>query len=212
MISQHVYALLFFLMLIEGTGMPAIPFEPVFVLSGYFIEQGKVNFWLAVSLGTFGNFFGNLLGYWLGVKLEKRFLNGLFQRWNKKQKNLAAIKKWFERYGAIVIIVARWFGPIRTPTILGAGILGMPASTYAFYSLLGAFSWTLAWQYGCWKGTAVILHYWQYYHELCLLILVFVLTLALVGVYWYFYSRSGSFGLGKPISKRANVGEEETSS
>ena len=199
MTPQHIYTLLFVLMIIEGAGMPAIPFEPVFILAGYFIEQGKVNFWLAVSIATFGNFLGNMLGYWLGIKLERKFLNGLFQRWNKKQKNLVSIKKWFERYGGTVVFIARWFGPIRTPAILGAGILGMPASTYAFYSLLGAFSWTLAWQYGCWKGAAVILHYWRYYKGLGLLILALILTLALVGIYRYFYSRPAGPKLSKPI-------------
>ncbi|HAG09726.1 MAG TPA: hypothetical protein DCK87_09260 [Desulfotomaculum sp.] len=84
----------------------------------------------------------------------------------------------------------------------------MPVSTYAFYSLLGAFSWTLAWQYGCWKGTAIFLHYWQYYHELCILILAFVLTFALICIYRYFYSRSGSFLLSKQINKEANAGKE----
>ncbi|MDN5347665.1 MAG: hypothetical protein PWP65_1229 [Clostridia bacterium] len=188
---DHVYALLFFLMVIEGAGIPAVPFEPVFLLAGYFIEQGTINFWLAVAVGTLGNFVGNLLGYWLGARPGRKFLEDLLRRWSKRQENMDLMKKWFERYGAAVVIIARWFGPIRTPTILGAGILGMPAATYAFYSLVGSFSWTLAWQYGCWKGTGALIYWWQNYGGEGLFILALLAT-GFAGIYGYVRFRSAT--------------------
>lgn len=196
MTPQYLYLLLFFLMFIEGTGMPAVPFEPVFLLAGYLIEKGEASFWLAVVAGTLGNFLGNLLGYWVGARPGRKLVDGLLRRWIDRGKGLASAKSWFTRYGVAMVIIARWFGPIRTPTILGAGILGMPPLTYAVYSLLGAFSWTLAWQYGSWRGTGVFINLWQNYRGKGLFILA--LALALAALYLYLRLRSISFRTGQP--------------
>lgn len=160
----HVYIALFGLLLIEGMGMPGIPFEPAFLAAGYLIERGEMNFWTAVTVGSLGNFLGNLLGYWLGARPGRSLITRLFRRaW--KEEGLALMREWLSRYGAAVIILARWFGPVRTPTILTAGAAGMNLGSYALYSALGAFSWTLAWQYANWKGAHFIFKWWHLYRR-----------------------------------------------
>ncbi len=164
MTPEYVYFLLFVLLLIEGIGVPGIPFEAIFLAAGYYIQTGEMSFVGAVAVGTLGNLAGNLIGYWLGAKtvpvLLRRFT---CSRAMKRGQNIAM--SWFERYGAAVVVISRWFGLIRTPTIVGAAAMGMKPGPYTFYSAIGAFTWTLAWQYGSWKGLGILTRWWRCYRQ-----------------------------------------------
>ncbi len=160
MTPNHIYVLLFGLLLIEGIGIPGVPFEPVFVAAGYFIRQGQLSFVVAVLVGTVANLAGNTLGYWLGAST----MPGLFKRFSRfspTEKGQTMARRWFERYGGMTVVVSRWFGLIRTPTIICAAAMGIRPAPYIFYSAIGAFTWTLAWQYGSWKGVNIALRWWD---------------------------------------------------
>lgn len=164
MAPGHVYWLLFSLLLIEGVGVPLIPFEPVFIAAGYLIERGEMSFWGAVLVGTAGNLLGNLIGYWLGARPARAFLEKI-ARLSLGPQATERASLWFRRYGPAVVVVSRWFGLIRTPAIIYAAPLGMAALPYTFYSIIGAFTWTLAWQYASWKGVHLFLGWWQVYRR-----------------------------------------------
>ncbi|MGD0152839.1 MAG: DedA family protein [Thermacetogeniaceae bacterium] len=162
MTPNHVYFLLFGLLLIEGMGTPGVPFEPVFIAAGYLIRQSQMSFFVAVLVGAVANLAGNALGYWLGAStmpvLFKRF-----SRFRPTEKGHALARHWFDRYGGVTVVVSRWFGVIRTPTIICAAAMGIRPAPYIFYSAIGAFTWTLAWQYGSWKGVNIVLRWWDWY-------------------------------------------------
>lgn len=173
MSPHHVYVLLFALLLVEGVGIPGIPFQPVFLAAGYFIQEGKIGLFPIVLVGALGNLLGNMIGYWIGAVT----VPGLIKKFRGGE---AAAFSWFNKYGPAVVVIARWFGPIRTPTIVCAATMGMPPGIYLFYSALGAFSWTFAWQYISWKGMGLLTIFWSYYHRYStwwtdtLLVLLFV--------------------------------------
>jgi len=57
------------LLIVEGTGMPGVPFQPAFFAVAMFITQGQVPFvpcWIFASLA---NLLGNVLGYLIGTNL-----------------------------------------------------------------------------------------------------------------------------------------------
>lgn len=192
MTAVHVYMALFGLLVVEGMGVPGIPFEPVFLAAGYLIERGEMNFWGAVTVGSAGNLLGNLIGYWLGARPGRGLIERFLHRgWGPD--GLATTRDWLGRYGAAVIILARWFGPIRTPAILAAGVLGMNPGIYALYSALGAFTWTLAWQYASWKGAHYLLGWWQLYRRYATwwmdALLILVLLAITAGSIYYCWRR-----------------------
>lgn len=158
MSPDYVYFILFILLLVEGVGIPGIPFPAAFLTAGYYIQQGRMSFIAVVLVGALGNLLGNLVGYWIGGMA----VPGLLKKFRRGEK-IALI--WFQRYGPAVVVISRWFGPIRTPTIVCAAAMGMPPGTYAFYSALGALSWTCAWQYACWKGVHLLTTFWGYYRR-----------------------------------------------
>ncbi|MCG0278976.1 MAG: DedA family protein [Thermanaeromonas sp.] len=165
MTAAHIYGLLFILLLVEGIGIPGIPFEPVFWAAGYLIEHGQMSFWGAVLVGTAGNLLGNLLGYWLGARPARGLLDKLTRSCIGPEA-MERVSFWFRRYGPAVVVVSRWFGLIRTPAIVCAAPLGMDALSYTLYSAIGAFTWTLAWQYASWRGAHYFLKWWYSYREL----------------------------------------------
>lgn len=189
MTPEQVYLLLFALLLVEGVGIPGIPFEAAFLAAGYFIQNGQMTLLGATMVGAVGNLLGNLVGYWLGAKtvpvLFKRFLN---KRNTAEGQGIAF--RYFEKYGALVVVISRWFGIIRTPTILGAASMGMKPLPYALYSFIGAFTWTLAWQYASWKGIDLIQYWWHRllvnnpWRNVLVLLLVVVLVAGVLCLYY----------------------------
>lgn len=140
-------------------------------------------------VGTVGNLLGNVIGYWIGYTPGRGFIKKLLQKgWGPDSIDKAGF--YLEKYGAAVIVFARWFGPIRTPVILMAGAIGMKLKKYIIFSALGAFSWTGIWQYASWKGTKYILLWWpaffrntSWVEEVLLFITVIFAAVGLVLLY-----------------------------
>jgi len=99
-------------------------FQPAFFAVAMFITQGQVPFvpcWIFASLA---NLLGNVLGYLIGNKLGEPFVLKLkFLR--LEPEDIEDLRSLANKYGPWVVVISRWFGPIRTPTILLAGTLGM---------------------------------------------------------------------------------------
>lgn len=83
---------------------------------------------------------GNLVGYWFGREsghlwFEKR------DTWIFKKKHLVQAHEFYEKRGAMAIILGRFLPIVRTFAPLVAGIVKMDKKKFMSYSLLGAFAW-----------------------------------------------------------------------
>lgn len=170
-----VHLLIFTLLLIEGIGVPAIPFEPIFIAEGLMISAGKTGLAEAILWGGIGNWIGNLIGYFLGNKVMR-----MIPERRRAQMGIEEVRDGLKRLGGLVVITSRWMGLIRTPFILYAKSAGMPFSTYALFSFFGAITWVGAWQYGCYKLGEVFINKW---HDYAPWIIGFSVVLASVGVF-----------------------------
>jgi len=70
LLHQYGYLVIFVVLAIEGTGMPGIPLEIVFLGAGYLIQHGQMRFEYAVAAAALGNTLGNLLGYLMGAAVR----------------------------------------------------------------------------------------------------------------------------------------------
>lgn len=180
-----VYVALFALLVVEGTGMPLVPYEPAFLAAGMLIRAGRMSLPLALAVGALGNLLGNLIGYHLG-RAGGRLMARYGPLLGVTPARLAVVEGWFHRYGALTNFVGRFFGVIRTPAILGAGMARIGLPRFLAWSAAGGTLWTLAWlwaavaaggplmalghRYGAWAGiaallalpaAAVVLHRWR---------------------------------------------------
>jgi membrane protein DedA with SNARE-associated domain len=185
---MHIYLLLFALLVVEGIGVPGVPFEAAFIAAAYYIDRGEMSLLGVVLVGGTGNLIGNVIGYWLGARIVPWLMKR--SKSDKLERGRELAQSWFERYGAAVVVISRWFGIIRTPTIVCAAAMGMKPLPYTVYSSIGAFSWTFVWQYGCWKGMDIFLYWWRLFAEHAplwakVLLVASLLLLIVAAVYGY---------------------------
>ena len=95
--------------------------------------------WVALLIGL-AAFIGGEVGYFIGHKggpaVFERKESGLFSR-----KNVERTNAFFERYGGLTVILARFVPIVRTFAPVAAGVGHMPWRKYSLYNLIGAILW-----------------------------------------------------------------------
>ncbi len=139
---------LFLILILEGIGLPFIPFEPVFLAAGLMIEGGRLDLVSATLIGAAGNLVGNLIGYRIGLGAGNLLTARQRPILGVHPAHLEQVERWFARYGIATTFLARFVGLIRTPAILGAGMSRMDPWKFIFWSGLGGTLWCLLWLAG----------------------------------------------------------------
>ena len=92
---------------------------------------------LAIGLAAFlGGEVGYLIGHKFGPSVFERKETGLFSMENVRRTN-----KFFERFGALAVILARFVPIVRTFAPVAAGIGHMNYKKYSVYNAIGALIW-----------------------------------------------------------------------
>ncbi|MDD5149698.1 MAG: DedA family protein [Flavobacterium sp.] len=95
------------------------------------------------SLVSLVGIFGNMVGYWFGVKGGTYLYNKEDTFWFK-EKYLLQSRDFFEKYGGKAIIFARFLPIFRTFAPIVAGIAGMDKKKFMFYNILSSILWSFA--------------------------------------------------------------------
>ena len=137
-----VYALLFLVIFIE-TGVVVMPFLPgdslLFVV-GAMCGVGLMSYPLSIALLLGAAVLGNQSNYALGRYFGPRVFKWEDSRFfNKKAFNSA--HDFYERYGGITIIAARFMPFLRTFAPFVAGVARMSRAKFSFYDVTGAALW-----------------------------------------------------------------------
>ncbi|WP_298862011.1 VTT domain-containing protein [uncultured Microbacterium sp.] len=96
--------------------------------------------WVVALLIGVAAFVGGEVGYFIGHKggpaVFERKESGLFSR-----KNVERTNAFFERFGGLTVILARFVPIVRTFAPVAAGVGHMPWKRYSLYNLIGAVLW-----------------------------------------------------------------------
>lgn len=137
-----VYALLFAIVFVE-TGLVVMPFLPgdsLLFIVGAFAATGSLNYLGSCALLLIAAIAGDQLNYSIG----KYFGPKVFHWENSRFFNKAAFNKahaFYERYGGITIILARFMPFIRTFVPFVAGVADMSRRKFIAYNAVGAVLW-----------------------------------------------------------------------
>lgn len=108
--------------------------------------------WLAFMLVWLAAFLGPQVSFYLG----RRFGTGLFasnRKWLLNDKVLEKTNRFFNRYGARAVILARFVPILRSVVPVMAGASRMEADRFLRLNLIGATLWLLAFMVpGYWLG------------------------------------------------------------
>ena len=137
-----IYALLFAIIFCEtGLVVTAImPGDSLLFAAGAMAAIGVLNiYWLLILL-VVAAFLGNVTNYWIGNKLgHLLFTNedSLFFR----KSYLSKTHRFYEKYGAKTIVIARFMPIIRTFAPFVAGMGDMNHVKFIWYNFVGALLW-----------------------------------------------------------------------
>ncbi|MGW8481535.1 DedA family protein [Microbacterium sp. NPDC055903] len=120
-----------------------LPGDTLLIIAGLLTHTSNVfgvNIWIVSLLIALAAFVGGEVGYFIGHKggpaIFERKESGLFSR-----KNVERTNAFFERFGGITVILARFVPIVRTFAPVAAGVGHMPWKKYSLYNFLGAMLW-----------------------------------------------------------------------
>ena len=139
-----VYALLFLIVFVE-TGlvvMPLLPGDSLLFVVGALAGAGLMSLPLSLAVLLLAAVLGDQLNYSIGRRLGPR----VFQWENSRFFNKAAFAQahaFYERYGGITIVLARFMPFIRTFAPFVAGVAAMSRARFTAYNLAGGTLWVV---------------------------------------------------------------------
>lgn len=119
-----------------------LPGDTLLIITGLLAFHPGIGvdiWWVALAIGVaafLGGEVGYLIGHKLGPTVFERKESGVFSR-----KNVERTNAFFERFGALAVILARFVPIVRTFAPVAAGVGHMNYRRYSLYNLIGAIIW-----------------------------------------------------------------------
>ena len=141
LISVYGYAGIFLIVFLESGVFFALPGDSLLFTAGIIATTGYLNIFYLIPLIFVATFFGGILGYYVGVYLEKLRRFRVFRK-ILKDEYLEKTHAFLEKYGHIAIVFSRFVPVVRTFMPMVAGIAQMNLWKYLRYNLLGSIIWS----------------------------------------------------------------------
>jgi len=119
-----------------------LPGDYLLFMAGLFCSTGKFDvsiYTLVFSLIAAG-VLGNYTGYWFG----KRTGPAIFNKDNSfffKKHHLVIAEDFYAKYGAMALVLGRFFPIIRTFAPIFAGVVKVDPKKFALYNVIGCIAW-----------------------------------------------------------------------
>src|SRR5436189_102692 len=120
----------------ETAGVP-LPGETALIAAAVFASQGHLSLTELIVVASAAAIIGDNIGYWLGRKLGRGFLQryGVVRRFSERV--LPPAERFFERHGGKAIFLARWFSGFRIAGAWIAGFAHMPWWRFFLWNAAG---------------------------------------------------------------------------
>lgn len=140
-----IYLVLFLIIFVE-TGLVVTPFLPgdsLLFVTGALAAKGWLNPLGICILLTIAAIAGNSLNYWIGNSCGLDRLQCRYPRLFRKEY-FDTTSRFYERYGGMTIVIARFVPYIRTFAPFMAGVGRMSYPEFLTYNILGGIVWILS--------------------------------------------------------------------
>lgn len=182
--------------LLESAGLP-IPGETALLLAAFAAAQGHLSLPMVILVAAVAGTLGDNLGYVAGRRLGRPWLDR-YGRWLLLTPDrLQRADRFFDRFGAAAVLLARFVTGVRVVMALSAGMARMRWRTFGLYNVLGAALWAtvvgfLGYEFGIgWRLT----HRLGAPGELA----VAIVPLVLASLWLVWYVRNKAFPRGDPV-------------
>ena len=128
--------------LIESAGIP-FPGETLLLAAAAWAAARNHSIVLVILFGFLGATAGADLGYYLGYRGGRPFVERFGSLFRIRPEHIASSELFFSRYGARAILAARFVLGLRTWGSMLAGMSHMPFWRFQLYSALGGLAWAI---------------------------------------------------------------------
>ena len=125
---------------LESTGLP-IPGETTLIAASYLAATGHLSLPLVIGSAAVGAVIGDSLGYLIGRKGGRRFLERYGKYLHLTSEKLMYAEDHFARYGAATVFFGRFFALLRVLAGPLAGASKMPYRSFLAANVAGAVTW-----------------------------------------------------------------------
>lgn len=124
--------------------MPFLPGDSLLFALGAMcaIDGSQLSLWVMAPLLIVAAILGDAVNYWLGAFFGPRIFSSE-KIWWLNRKHLEKAQKFYDKYGAKTIVMARFVPIVRTFAPFVAGIAGMNFGKFWMYNVVGAVVWVL---------------------------------------------------------------------
>ena len=131
------------------------------VLFGHVFEPGLPAYLAMATAGTVGYTLGSILGWWIGIRTGRPFLERHGRWLHLNEAKLDRAERWFERWGDWGVFLGRITPVIRSFVSIPAGIFRAPLGRYIVLTLIGSAIWCFGLAaVGWWFGSN-----WEEFHH-----------------------------------------------
>ena len=134
------YPGIFLLMAMESSVIP-VPSELIMPPAGYLAQQGQMNIWVAIVMGTVGSLVGAYANYYAAHYLGRPLLLKYGKYVWITEEKFAKVEQYFKDHGEISTFIGRLLPVVRHLISLPAGLAGMNHVKFSLYTLAGAGIW-----------------------------------------------------------------------
>jgi membrane protein DedA with SNARE-associated domain len=133
------------LILLENIGVPVIPGELALIAGAIYAGTGQLNVVAVGVTAVIAAVAGATIGYGIG-RLGGR---ALVLRYGKyifiREHHLDRAERAVDRYGGLIVVVARFIVGLRELNGIIAGVTGMRFITFTTFNVVGAIAWVATW-------------------------------------------------------------------
>jgi membrane protein DedA with SNARE-associated domain len=138
--ARYGYAVVFLGVFLENTGLP-VPGETALLAGAALAHFGSLRLPWVIATAIAGATLGDNLGFFIGRRGGRRFLEQYGRRLGLTRPRLALFDQFFAKHGARTVFVARFITGLRVFCAVLAGASPMHWRTFVLYNASGAIVW-----------------------------------------------------------------------
>ena len=121
---------------------PPLPSGPLLIVAGALANEGRVSTAAIAGITWGSSMLGKVILYVVGGRYGRQAMSALCRVAVTPNTSIGKADRHFERWGAVLLIVAEFIPGVRTLAPSLAGAEKLSATSFLLYSALGAALWT----------------------------------------------------------------------
>ena len=141
-VRDYGLIIVFLTIALETSGLP-LPGETALVAAAVLASQGHLSIEGVIVVAAIAAIIGDNVGYWLGRKLGRGFLQRYEVVRRFSNRVLPPTERFFRRHGGKAVFLARWFSGFRIAGAWIAGFAHMSWWRFFVWNAAGGIAWAV---------------------------------------------------------------------